>query len=204
MNSSISFTALSWRLLNVSVDEPEELDIESVLENCYTALITADILNRMPIIPSQTDKLELHVYIDVSNTSFTFPLSVNKALKIADDFVFSDAITVLTIQEPDSIPDPPSLPPTPTAPHKFGRQIIVSSNIVAHQLYASSKGPLLRRFLKKNTKDLVHLTFPVVYYYSLKYTELKHISVAITDEDLHLIPVSDTPTVLNIYFRKKR
>ena len=207
MQSALTIRLYTWEALQLPVNEPDEYEIDAVIHECLTTLIAADVLVRMPILPDPLDdtftRQQLHVYIDISDVQFTLPVSVNKMLKLRENYSFRNPITVIEIPETDVPIVPDDIIIVPVVPHIYGQNIVISTNIIEPSYYGSTTKPVIRRFPKNAIKSSDYVVFQPVYYHSLKYTDLKQINISISDEFNHIVQKSDSPTIVLLHFKRK-
>jgi len=186
------------------IQEPDDFDIVELIENVLGACQTANVNVRMPLLKQEinSDDKVLHVYIG-EDIRIQLPVTVNRAFNLPDGFMFEKNLTVVTISPTFDISKPTKLSIEKTV-RKPGRQILVSSNILDPQMFASSHQKVLRRFLKSEVILNEHLVFNPVQYLTLANQELQTIQISITDEYYTLVNSTNYNTTIVLHLRRKQ
>jgi len=205
VGSTFTTTYSKWDKKTVEIEEPEDFDIEELVENVVSSIKRIGYSVRMPLLKTRegSEMGSLHVYLE-DGVRIQLPVSVNRALGKPDNFQFVQELT--TVEFPLKINiDVPAVPKVPKRLVPIpGRHVIVSTNIVEPQMYASSHQQVLRRFLKSEIKATEHLTFNPVQYLMLTTKHIRTIQISITDENILPINTYDFPTTIILHFRRKQ
>lgn len=190
LDENVIFRCLDTVAKIVKIGEPVNRTPSALAAKIVTEFIKHGYLITMP----KNENNQMIVMIKQKNLSFQLPEIANKAFGLPPNFVFTDEQTLVNLNLPLERIESDKLP---------SKQVLVSSYLIEGQVFGEKSMPILRIFQRPETKGYHHVVFQPLYYFNLKYSELKNIHIRLTGENGYLLPHSQNPTTVVLHFRRK-
>jgi hypothetical protein len=197
-NDILSMTLYKQTLTEVEVDEPDKIEIASVIENCIENLVKINFDVSAPFGPKSEG--DSYLYIDIEgDLKIQFPKSVNRLLDLDDEYKFSAKRTPVKIPKIEE--------QEKSVLESRLDQILVLSTISDPILYGSTCFPILRIFPRKESESVekYYQTFHPIYYIPLREFDAQSIQISLVNESFqYLSPEHTSVTTVVLHFRRRK